>query len=173
MYLRDVKRSDIQSDPTQLMVFAKQQAEALMVAMNAVAIVDSKSAWITVLLVPGDSRDVGLRPVSQITTTCSSSYVVGQETAKIQLSHFVREVCERTKGHRRCDVIRYSARTCSSHREDRTFPQRSVAITFCRYVRRVLPFRFGNIFMLCLTHSFRDDFASRCYCVQIDPGWFN
>lgn len=52
MYLRARKLSELQGDPAQLVSLAEQEVEALAVSMNALSIIEAKSAWIVVPMSP-------------------------------------------------------------------------------------------------------------------------
>ncbi|TDL29800.1 hypothetical protein BD410DRAFT_817789 [Rickenella mellea] len=57
MYLRARRLSELQGDPAQTVSLADQQADALVVATNALSITDPKSAWIVVHVGPGSSKE--------------------------------------------------------------------------------------------------------------------
>ena len=52
MYQRARKLEDVISDATSFLAFAESRLEALSVATNALSLVDEKSAWIVMPVIP-------------------------------------------------------------------------------------------------------------------------
>ena len=60
MYLRVQRLAEIETDPTQLVSSLEFQLEGLVVAMNALSVMDSNNAWITIPYEINGSRIVSI-----------------------------------------------------------------------------------------------------------------